>query len=200
MAERGGLSGVAAELLDEEVVRRSWGWFLALGILLVILGVCAVALPFATAVAINLIIGWLLVISAVAHVFHAFKSKGWRATLPHALVGVLQLVVGVMMILNPIEGVLALTVLLIVLFAIEGVFKIIMGIRIETLPSRGWVIFSGIVALVLAILIGAQFPLSAMWIIGLLVGIQLLVSGWSFIMIAIMGRRGSGGGATAARA
>lgn len=200
MADDNRPGGIAAELLDVELVRKSWGWFLALGILLIVLGMLAIGLPLATAVAVDLLVGWLLVISAVAQLWHAFKAKGWRASIPHALVGVLQLVVGLMMILNPIQGILALTVLLIALFAIEGVFKIIMAIRVETLPHRGWITFSGIVALALAIMIGAQFPMSATWIIGLMVGIQLLVSGWSFVMLAMMNRHGgdeSGQGGTA---
>lgn len=195
MANESGLDSITAGLLDVELVRKTWGWFLGVGILFIILGVLAIGLPLATAVAVNLLIGWVLLASAVVHLIHAFKAKGWRGAVPHALSGVLQLIVGLMMILNPIEGVLALTVLLIAFFAIEGVFKIIMAIRIETLPHRGWVTFSGIVALVLAIYIGAQFPMSAMWVIGLLVGIQLMVSGWSFVMLALMSRRAGTGDA-----
>jgi uncharacterized membrane protein HdeD (DUF308 family) len=180
--------GLAAGRVDIETVARSWGWFLGLGIILVILGIGAISLPFATAMAVNLLVGWLLIAGGAVHLVHAVKAAGWRGGIRHVLCGLLQLVVGVYMVTNPVAGVFVLTIMLVAYFAVEGVFKIILAVRTDTLPQRGWVTFSGIVSLGLAIYVGAQFPMSALWVIGLLVGIEMVVSGWSFIMIALATR------------
>lgn len=185
------LAGKTVEL-DLKAVSERWGWFMGLGILLILLGVIAIGAPFASGIAIGLLVGWLLVISGVAHGVHAFKATGWRGGVVQALCGLLYLVVGVMMIVNPIAGLLALTATVLVYFVVSGIFKIILAIRVEKLPQRGWVTVSGILSLVLAIYIGAQFPTSALWVIGLLFGIEMIFSGWAFVMMALAARRGAG--------
>ena len=185
--------------LDLQAVSDRWGRFMALGILLVVLGMVAIGAPFASGVAINLLIGWLLVISGVAHGIHAFSASGWRGGLVQFLCGLLYLGVGVMMISNPIAGLLVLTMTVLVYFIVSGIFKIILAVRVETLPQRGWVTVSGVLSLVLAIYVGSQFPSSALWVIGMLVGIEMLFSGWSFVMMALAAKRiGEGGEAAPA--
>jgi uncharacterized membrane protein HdeD (DUF308 family) len=196
MNETVGGSGLVEKVvdLDMKVVRDRWGWFMALGILLIMLGMIAIGGPLASGVAVSLLIGWLLVISGVAHGIHAFQSSGWRGGLVQILCGLLYLGVGVMMIRNPITGLLALTVTVLVYFVVSGIFKIILAIRVEHLPQRGWVTVSGIMSLVLAIYIGSQFPTSALWVIGMLFGIEMIFSGWSFVMIAQAARSGQKSG------
>ncbi|NCF26067.1 MAG: HdeD family acid-resistance protein [Gammaproteobacteria bacterium] len=196
MNETVGGSGLVEKVvdLDMKVVRDRWGWFMALGILLIVLGMIAIGGPLASGVAVSLLIGWLLVISGVAHGIHAFQSSGWRGGLVQILCGLLYLGVGVMMIRNPITGLLALTVTVLVYFVVSGIFKIILAIRVEHLPQRGWVTVSGIMSLVLAIYIGSQFPTSALWVIGMLFGIEMIFSGWSFVMIAQAARSGQKSG------
>ena len=179
--------------LEIKAVRERWGWFMALGILMVLLGMIAIGAPLASGVAVNLIVGWLLVISGVAHGIHAFKASGWRGGLVQFLCALLYLGVGWMMITNPVAGLLALTVTVLVYFIASGIFKIILAIRVENLPQRGWVTVTGILSLVLAIYIGSQFPTSAMWVIGMLFGIEMMFSGWAFIMIAMAARGGLAG-------
>lgn len=179
--------------LDIKAVSERWGWFLALGVLLILLGMAALGAPFASGIGVSLLVGWLLVISGVAHGIHAFKATGWRGGLVQFLCGLLYLGVGVMMITRPVEGLLALTVTVLAYFIVSGIFKIVLAIRVETLPQRGWVTFSGILSLVLAIYIGSQFPTSVLWVIGMLFGIEMVFSGWSFVMIAMAARRGKEG-------
>ena len=189
-------SGLVGNVIDADikVVRERWGWFMALGILLIVLGMIAIGGPLASGIAVSLLVGWLLVISGVAHGIHAFQSSGWRGGLVQFLCGLLYLGVGVMMITNPIAGLLALTVTVLVYFVVSGIFKIILAIRVEHLPQRGWVTVSGILSLVLAIYLGSQFPTSALWVIGMLFGIEMIFSGWSFVMIAQAARRGQDSG------
>ena len=176
--------------LDIKVVRDRWGWFMALGILMIVLGMIAIGGPFASGIAVSLLVGWLLVISGVAHGFHAFQASGWRCGLVQILCALLYLGVGLMMINNPISGLLALTVTVLVYFGVSGIFKIILAIRVEHLPQRGWLTVSGILSLVLAIYLGSQFPNNALWVIGMLFGIEMIFSGWSFVMIAQAARKG----------
>jgi uncharacterized membrane protein HdeD (DUF308 family) len=175
--------------LDIKAVSERSGWFTALGILMIILGAIAIGAPFMTGVAVSLLIGWLLIVSGVAHAFHGFKATGWRGGLVQFLCALLYLGVGIMMITRPVAGLLALTMTVLVYFIVSGIFKIILAIRTENLPQRGWVTLSGILSLVLAIYVGAQFPESAMWVIGLLFGIEMMFSGWAFVMIAMAARR-----------
>ena len=189
-SEAGGLVG---KVVDLEAVSARWGWFMALGILVIVLGLVAFGAPFASGIAINLLIGWLLIISGIAHCIHAFKATGWRGGLFQFLCGLLYLGVGIMMIMNPVAGLLALTLTVLVYFVVSGIFKIILAIRAENLPQRGWVTVSGVLSLVLAIYIGAQFPSSALWLIGMLFGIEMVFSGWAFVMIALAARKRSEG-------
>jgi uncharacterized membrane protein HdeD (DUF308 family) len=105
-----------------------------------------------------------------------------------------------MMIVHPIAGLLALTVTILVYFVTSGIFKMILAIRVEHLPQRGWVTLSGILSAALAIYIGSQFPTSALWVIGMLFGIEMLFSGWAFVMIAAAARRAPQGEGTASAA
>lgn len=175
--------------LDIKAVSERSGWFTGLGILMIILGAVAIGAPYMTGVAVSLLVGWLLIISGVAHGFHAFKATGWRGGLMQFLCALLYLGVGIMMITRPVAGLLALTMTVLVYFVVSGLFKIILAIRTENLPQRGWVTFSGIMSLVLAIYVGAQFPDSAMWVIGMLFGIEMMFSGWAFVMLAAAARR-----------
>ena len=104
MSETAAGGEVAEAVADLELnsVSERWGWFVALGILMVVLGVIAIGAPLATGIAINLLIGWLLIISGVAHGVHAFRATGWRGALLQVLCGLLYLGVGIMMITNPV--------------------------------------------------------------------------------------------------
>ena len=199
MNETVGGSSLARKVVDLDIaaVSERRGWFMGLGILLILLGSIAIGAPLATGVAVNLLIGWLLVVSGVAHGIHAFKAGGWRGGLVQVLCGLLYLGVGVMMIRNPITGLLVLTLTVLAYFIVSGIFKIVLAIRVENLPQRGWVTVSGILSLVLAIYIGGQFPTSAMWVIGMLFGIEMIFSGWSFLMIAVAARRRAEGAKSA---
>lgn len=192
MSENAAAGGLVEKVVELNIksVRERRGWFMALGILLIVLGMVAIGAPFASGVAVDLLVGWLLVISGVAHAIHAFKATGWRGGLVQFLCGLLYLGVGIMMIVHPVAGLLALTVTVLVYFIVSGIFKIILAIRVEHLPQRGWVTLSGILSLALAIYVGSQFPSSALWLIGMLVGIEMLFSGWAFVMIAWAARSG----------
>ena len=171
-----------------EALSRNWGWLLALGILMIILGVVAMAAPVVATIAIQVMLGWLLVISGIAEGIHAFMVKEWRGFLLELLSAVLYLGVGLLLLVDPLKGAVALTLILAVFLLVEGIFKIITALRVREHRGWGWLLASGIVSVVLGVMIWAQWPASGLWVIGLLVGIQLLFTGWSLVMLALVAR------------
>jgi uncharacterized membrane protein HdeD (DUF308 family) len=192
-------------------IARHWGWFLALGILLVILGIAAIAFPFLSTIAAKIAIGWIFLVAGIVEVFHAFYVKRWVGFFWNLLIGLLYIVAGGWLAFFPLTGILTLTIVIAALFIAEGVMEFIMGFRVHPHEGWGWLVFSGVAAIATGLLIALNLPTSAVWALGLLAGINLLFSGWSFIFLALSGkarkRRGRGcrgvsglnPGATAAR-
>jgi uncharacterized membrane protein HdeD (DUF308 family) len=171
-----------------EALSRNWGWLLALGILMIILGVFAIAAPQVATIAVQLTLGWILVISGVAEGIHAFMARGWRGFLLELLSAILYLVVGVLLLTNPLKGALALTILLAGFLIVEGVFKIVTALRVREHRGWGWLLASGIISVILGLMIWAEWPASGLWVIGLLVGIQLVFTGWALVMLSLAAR------------
>jgi uncharacterized membrane protein HdeD (DUF308 family) len=179
-------------------IARHWGWFLTLGILLVLIGMAAIAFPFLSTIAAKIAIGWLFLVAGVVDVFHAFYVKRWAGFFWNLLIGLLYLVAGAWLAFFPLTGILTLTIIIAALFIAEGIMKLIMGFRVRPHEGSGWVIFSGLVAIVAGLLIALNLPASAVWALGLLAGINLLFSGWSFIYLALSGKRANDEGVAAA--
>jgi uncharacterized membrane protein HdeD (DUF308 family) len=134
-------------------------------------------------------LGWLFLIGGVLLVIHAFSAQGWRGFLWSLLIGILYLVAGGYLAFFPLTGLLTLALLLVILFAAEGIFEIIMAFRVRPHEGWGFLLLSGIAALAVAVLIALDLPGSATWALGLLVGINLLFSGWSYVFLALAGKR-----------
>ena len=171
-----------------EALSRNWGWLLALGILMILLGLFAIAAPAVATIAVQIMLGWLLVIGGIAQGLHAFMARGWGGFLVELLSALLYLAVGILLLVNPIEGALALTIVLAAFLIVEGIFKIAMAWRVRGHPRWGWLLASGILSLILGVLIWAEWPSSALWVIGLLVGVHLLFTGWALVMLALSAR------------
>ena len=172
-----------------ENLKGKWGWLLTLGILMLIVGFCALSMPFVAALASVLFLGWLLIIGGVLQGVHAFGQKHWGGLFWQLLIGVLYLLIGLMLIVEPLRSLLALTLLLAIFFVVEGIFRIIAAFRLKPRDNWGWILLNGLVTLVLGALIWAEWPSAAVWAIGLLVGIDLIFGGWSMIMIALAARK-----------
>ncbi len=169
-------------------VARHWGWFLALGILLVVVGVVAIAFPFLSTIAAKVALGWLLLIAGIGGVIHSFYVKRWGGFLWNLLIGLLYVIVGFWLAFFPLTGILTLTIVLAALFIADGIMEIAMGFRVRPHEGWGWLIFSGVIAILAGLLIALNLPSSAVWALGLLAGVKLLVSGWSFIFLALTGK------------
>jgi uncharacterized membrane protein HdeD (DUF308 family) len=172
-------------------VSDHWGWFLALGIVLLIAGAIAIAFPLISAVAIGITLGWIFLIGGVLLALHAFSATQWRGFLWELLLGLLYVLAGGYLLFFPIGGVVTLTILLAAMFIAEGIIEISMALRVRPHGGWGWLLFSGIVALAVGGLIGLGLPGSAGWAIGLLAGINLLSTGFGFLFLALAGQRAS---------
>ena len=170
-----------------------WGLFLAEGIILVILGLIAIVLPPLATLAATIVIGWLFVISGIAGLIMTFRARHAPGFWWALLSAVVALVAGVLLLWQPLVGVLSLTFVLIAFFVIDGVLSIFLAIehRRELVGRWGWILLSGIVDLVIAAIIWAGLPGTAAWALGLLVGIDLVFGGTALIMVALAARRGA---------
>lgn len=174
-----------------EAVRDHWGWFLALGILWIVLGTVAVILPWLATVAAALTFGALLGAGGIMQIVQAFRCKRWRGTALHAVMGLLYLAAGVILLFLPFQGILTLTLVLAGLFIAVGILRIIAALQDRSLRGWGWLLFSGILGIGVGLIIWLGWPGTAAWALGLLVGIELIFSGWALVMIALAARKGT---------
>lgn len=165
-------------------LRKKWGWFLALGILLIIGGTVALGSAFMMTVFSMIFLGWLMIGSGVVEAFHAFTCKKWSGFFIDLLTGLLYVVVGFMVVANPGASALALTLLISMFLMVGGIFRIVVSLIVRY-QNWGWLLLHGVVNLLLGIAIWRQWPLSGTWVIGLFVGIDMIFNGWSLVMLGL---------------
>ena len=174
----------------EQSIGKHWGLFLAEGIVLVILGLIAIIVPPIATIAITILIGWLFLISGVAGLVMTFMTRGTPGFWWSLLSGVLGIAAGLVLLIWPVSGAFSLTYLLIAFFIVEGILTIMFALehKKELSGRWGWMLASGIVDLILAVMILTGLPSSAAWAIGLLVGINMVFGGTSLIAMALHAR------------
>lgn len=155
-----------------------------MGIVYVLAGFVAIGHPMISTYAVELVIGVILLVGGVISVVGSFFSGDWKRFLLILISGVLYLIVSYLLLKNPLEGVITLTILLAAFLLVEGIFKIIHAFQMKPTPNWGWLLISGIASLILGVLIYAEFPSSSTYILGLLVGIYFLINGFSMIMFS----------------
>jgi uncharacterized membrane protein HdeD (DUF308 family) len=168
-------------------LKRSWGWFLAMGIALIILGVIALTFSILATVATVMVIGWLLAISGIVQAVHAFGRRPWSGLFLDLFSGVLSFVVGLVLVFRPLAGAEALTLLIAVFLFVSGVFRIAASLA-HRFHNFGWLLLNGIINVLLGAMILWQWPVSGLWVIGLFVGIDMLMNGWSAVMLSMAAR------------
>lgn len=170
-----------------KALRDNWAWFLAFGILLVVLGTMAIGAATLTTFISIFLIGLLLLAGGIAKVVYAFWAKDWGGFFISLLVGLLYAVTGGIFLGKPIQSAAALTLLIGSLFVVSGSFKIVSSI-VARFPHWGWLLFSGIISLTLGILVLSEWPQASLWIIGLFVGIDMIIYGWTWVILSISAR------------
>jgi uncharacterized membrane protein HdeD (DUF308 family) len=171
-------------MLGAEEARRTWGWFLALGIVLVLLGLLALGWSVLTTLVSVVIFGWFLLLGGVLSVVHAFVQRRWGGFFLELFAGILYAVFGLMVVGNPAVSAVALTLLIAVFLMIGGLFRIITALTVR-FHHWIWVLLNGVISLLLGLMIWSQWPVSGLWVIGLFIGIDLIFYGWSLIMLAM---------------
>ena len=151
---------------------------------MIILGLVALSIPFISAIAITLYVGFVLVASGVVSGIQAFRFRTWGGFFLALFTAILDLVVGFLMITHVTDANIIMTLLLAVFFFVTGLFRTIFSLAAR-FPNWGWSVLSGLISLVLGALIWRQWPWSAFWVIGTFVGIELLFRGWTLVMLAL---------------
>ena len=178
-----------AELTPIEIVRHASTWSIIWGMLLIIFGMLAVGSPFLAAVAVNVVIAWLIVLAGVVHLILAFQAHRAGSLIWKLLVGLAYLFFGVYLILHPVLGVVSLTLVLASLFLVEGILNIILFFKMRSMQGSSWVLVDGSITLLLGLMIYLQWPFSSAWAIGTLVGVSMIISGITRVMLSLAVRK-----------
>lgn len=175
-----------------EMVRHASTTSIVLGVLLIILGMLALASPFLAAVAVNAIVAWLIVFAGIVHLALAFRVHTAGSVIWKLLVGIAYVCFGIYVVLHPTLGVISLTLILASLFLVEGILDLVLYAKMRHIQGASWFLFDGIVTLLLGLLIYMQWPSSAAWAIGTLVGVSLIFSGVARVMMSFAVRKATG--------
>jgi uncharacterized membrane protein HdeD (DUF308 family) len=180
-----------AGMLTEEAssVRKKWGWFVALGIVQVVAGMVAVAFAFSATMASVMTLGILLLIAAGAQTAAAIGARDWSGFFLFLLLGVLYAVTGFLTLQHPLLAAESLTLMLAAAFLVGGVFRMVVAL-VERFPAWGWVLVNGVITVLLGLAIWQQWPGSGLWVLGMFVGIDLIVNGVTWVVLAAGARNG----------
>ena len=173
-----------------DTLRAHWRLYVFQGVLMIILGVLAVAAPAFATLTVDIYVGWLFLISGVLGLIAMFSARNVPGFLWTLVTALLSIVVGGVLLWKPVEGALSLTIVLTAFFIVEGLFQAAAAFTYrDAIPSRwGWLLASGLADLALAAIIIAGWPGTAAWVLGLLVGVNLLTTGWAVVMVALGAR------------
>jgi len=171
------------------IAKESVGWSIGLSVLMIIAGVLAIVMPPAAGIAVLAAVAWLLILSGAVHLIFAWHTRTAGGMLWELLLGILYIFVGVYVLLHPVAGLATLTLFLAVYLFLEGVLELVLSFRLRPLPGSNWLLFDGVITLILAILIWRSWPSSTEWVIGTLVGISMLFSGAARLSLSLAARR-----------
>ena len=173
------------QLKMQHYFQTHWKLFLAEGILLILLGFIAIAVPHFFTMAIVVSLGCILLVGGIFLITRAllfFRMPGFGLWL---FMGILQFVIGYLFLAQPLEGIMTITMLMALFFALEGAAKIYFALMMRPLAHWGYILFSGITALILAVIVWMGWPGTAEWLLGLFFGINMLFGGWALVSISL---------------
>lgn len=180
-------SGNLAEV-GLDVLRRRWGWILGLGVVLIISGIAALSSAFLMTIFSVKVLGVLMCTSGILEAIYAFSCKQWGGFFVNLLTGLLYVVVGFMLVGNPAESAVALTLLVSLLLIFGGIFRIAVALVVR-FPNWPWLLLHGVIILLLGLSIWRGWPLTGLWVIGLFAGIDMLFNGLSLVMLGLAVRK-----------
>lgn len=170
-------------------IAKGWGWLLALGIVSIILGVIGLGMTVTLTIVSVIFFGVLLLVGGVTQLFDAFRHPGWKSTFWHVLIALLYLVGGIILVGDPVGGSVALTLVVAAMLVGSGIFRAVMAFQARGAAGWSWLLVGAILSIVLGLMILSSWPVSGLWVLGLVVAIELIINGWSCVMMALVGRR-----------
>src|SRR3954465_10463093 len=182
----------AAEVFREamrDTVQRYSPWYLVQGVLLIAAGILAIIYPVLSSAAVVVLLGWLLIISGVVQGLSLIGARHVPNFWLQLISVILAVLIGCLFLRDPAQGMATLALLLIVFFMIEGISKVVFALTIRPFPNWGWVLASGLVGIVLALILWATLPVTALWLVGVLLGLQLISVGAAIAYLAWQVRR-----------
>ena len=158
--------------------RQNSGEIVTMGIIMLVIGIVVLISPwFLASIAVELMYAWVLLVYGIVQLIYAFKSKSVGGFLLRLLLSIISIVTGIILLIYPLAGVFTLTLILGIYIFLDGVFRVIQAFQIRPLPKWGWVLFNGIVSIILGILIWSQWPFDATWLLGVYMGVSLIING-----------------------
>jgi uncharacterized membrane protein HdeD (DUF308 family) len=161
------------------------GWLLALGIVQIIAGGIAIAVPVVASLAAVAVLGAVLIVTAILQIAHAFKVRDWPRSAWYGLGGLLYAIAGVLVVLYPFGGVLTLAVMIAILLIAEGSARVVFGSGVRPLRGWGWLVAAGFSSILVGVFLLLGWPTTALWGVGLLLGINMIFSGAANVTLAL---------------
>lgn len=178
---------MTSNLTIHQKLRKSAGWGIAVGVLLVILGVAAISLPLVAAIATSLMFGWLFLFAGIAQIVYAIQCRHdqkhlfWKL-----LLGIFYILGGILVLAAPAIAALTLTLIIGISIFVQSVIQVVGALQMRSDTGWGWLLFSGITGIILGILVWSEWPSSAVWFLGIWFGVNLLSDGMGLLMSCSM--------------
>lgn len=170
-------------------IRQRWGWFAALGVLMILAGIVALLSVFMATVASVIWVGAMMVVSGLVEIVHGLQMKSWGRFFLWIIIGLLYVAAGVIAFVNPILASTVLTLMIGVGLIVAGVVRVVLSMQMRTGSAWAWVAFSGVVTLLLGAIIVLHWPVSSLYTLGIFLGVDLIIAGASWLGIGLGFRR-----------
>jgi uncharacterized membrane protein HdeD (DUF308 family) len=171
------------------MLSTNWGWFLVLGVVFVIGGILAIAMPLASSIAVTIVLAVVLVVAGVVQIFNSFRVQSWIGFAFQLAGGIILLIGGFAIWFQPYLGSLALTLVVAAIFIAKGISQVPLAFRVRPQMAWSWVLAAGIIALLVGLMILFRWPDSTLYTLGILAGVSLIFTGWSYLMMAFLAPR-----------
>jgi len=182
-------TGPEARLHAAEVFRLKWLWLVLLGAVLIVAGIVAIVVPAVSSVPANEVLGSVLIVSGVVQIIQAAKMLSGAGFIWHLLLGIVAAIGGVLIYLDPFPGIVTITVVIAIIFAVHGATQIAFALKVSRHPGWHWFLVSGCVALIVSILLLMKLPYGHSFTPATVAGISLAVGGWAYVALALASRK-----------
>ena len=166
-------------------MKKASGASIALGVLMIVAGLIAMVEPGVSGLFIALIVGWSAIFNGFAQILYAFRTHGGMHVALEIILGIIYIIAGVYLIMHPVGSLLALTLLLACFLLVYGIFALVLAFRMRPHNGWGWVLFDGIITILLGALIWKHWPINSEWVVGTLFGISIFISGITRLMVSL---------------